>query len=110
MAWAGEDGKQFETMIMRNRINLDDVFHVDIAGDRLYATTSNGVDWSHVNLPAPHAPALIVLDKKTGALLGEAVGDRVEKLGARFGAACRSIADDLLVRGGPELGCAPGLG
>ncbi len=51
-----------------------------------------------------------VAAENPGALLGEAVGDRVEKLGARFGAACRSIADDLLVRGGPELGCPPGLG
>jgi outer membrane protein assembly factor BamB len=46
-----------------------------IVGDRLYATTSNGVDWSHKNLPSPLAPALVVLDKKTGRLLGEeAVG------------------------------------
>ena len=57
-------------------------------------------------LSTPEAAAA----ENPGALLGEAVGDRVEKLGARFGAACRSIADDLLVRGGPELGCPPGLG
>ena len=44
------------------------------------------------------------------ALLEEAVGDRIERLGARFEAACGRIADDLLVRGGPELGCVPGLG
>lgn len=42
-----------------------------IAGDRLYVTTSNGVDWAHVNIPAPFAPALICLDKHTGELLGE---------------------------------------
>lgn len=42
-----------------------------IVGDRLYVTTSNGVDWSHTNIPSPFAPALIVLDKKTGQLLGE---------------------------------------
>ena len=40
-------------------------------GDRLYVTTSNGQDWSHLNIPSPRAPALIVLDKKTGKLLGE---------------------------------------
>ncbi len=40
-------------------------------GERLYVTTSNGVDWSHANIPSPNAPALIVLDKKTGTLLGE---------------------------------------
>lgn len=42
-----------------------------ILGDRLYAVTSNGQDWSHINIPSPKAPALIVLDKNTGALLGE---------------------------------------
>lgn len=44
-------------------------------GDRLYVTTSNGVDWSHLDLPSPFAPTLIVLDRHTGALVGEeAVG------------------------------------
>ncbi len=42
-----------------------------MVGDRLYATTSNGQDWSHLNIPSPNAPTLICLDKKTGALLGE---------------------------------------
>lgn len=36
--------------------------------------TSNGVDKSHTNIPSPHAPDLIVLDKATGRLL--AVNDR----------------------------------
>jgi outer membrane protein assembly factor BamB len=42
-----------------------------IVGDRLYINTSNGVDWTNRHIPAPNAPALICLDKKTGALLGE---------------------------------------
>jgi outer membrane protein assembly factor BamB len=42
-----------------------------IHGDRLYATTSNGQDWSHLNIPAPLAPSLICLDKNTGKYLGE---------------------------------------
>ncbi len=42
-----------------------------IVGDRIYVTTSNGVDWSHTNVPSPNAPALVVLDKNTGELLGE---------------------------------------
>jgi outer membrane protein assembly factor BamB len=41
-----------------------------IAGDRIYACTSNSRDWAG-HVPAPHAPALICLDKKTGKLLGE---------------------------------------
>ena len=42
-----------------------------IVGDRLYVTTSNGTDWSHLNIPSPFAPSLIVLDRKTGKLIGE---------------------------------------
>ena len=42
-----------------------------ILGDRLFVSTSNGVDWSHRNVPAPFSPALIALDKKTGKLLAE---------------------------------------
>lgn len=40
-------------------------------GGVLYVTTSNGVDWSHLNIPNPEAPTLIALDAKTGALLAE---------------------------------------
>ena len=42
-----------------------------VVGDRLYVTTSNGVDWTDVHVPAPDAPALICLDKNTGKLLGQ---------------------------------------
>jgi outer membrane protein assembly factor BamB len=41
-----------------------------IAGDRVYACTSNSRDWNG-HVPSPNAPALICLDKKTGKLLGE---------------------------------------
>lgn len=44
-----------------------------VQGDYVYTSTSNGVDWSHVNLPSPRAPALIALNKKTGELAGEEV-------------------------------------
>lgn len=40
-----------------------------IVGDRLFVTTSNGVDEGHVNVPSPEAPSLIALDKRTGRLL-----------------------------------------
>jgi outer membrane protein assembly factor BamB len=42
-----------------------------IYGDLLYVSTSNGQDESHVNNPAPKAPALIALNKKTGKLVWE---------------------------------------
>lgn len=46
-----------------------------VHGDYVYVSTSNGVDWSHVNIPNPRAPALIVLNKKTGKLEGEEVAN-----------------------------------
>lgn len=40
LAWAGEDGKMFESFEMRNRVHFDDVLHVAIVGDRLYFGSS----------------------------------------------------------------------
>ncbi len=42
-----------------------------VVGDKLFVTTSNGTDFTDKHIPAPGAPALICLDKKTGKLLGE---------------------------------------
>ncbi len=42
-----------------------------VLGDKIFIATSNGVDWSHLNIPAPFAPALVAVDKKTGKLLAE---------------------------------------
>ncbi|MCB9681668.1 MAG: PQQ-binding-like beta-propeller repeat protein [Alphaproteobacteria bacterium] len=42
-----------------------------VVGDKLFVTTSNGTDWSHLDLPSPFSPALIVLDRNTGALVAE---------------------------------------
>ena len=41
-----------------------------LVGDKLWVTTSNGVDWSGRHLPSPDCPALICLDKNSGKLLG----------------------------------------
>jgi outer membrane protein assembly factor BamB len=46
-----------------------------IVGDKIFVATSNGVDWSHLNIPAPFAPALVVLDKKTGKVIAEEASD-----------------------------------
>jgi outer membrane protein assembly factor BamB len=45
----------------------------------LYATTGNGVDEGHINIPSPKAPSFIALDAKTGALLWENAmpGDKI---------------------------------
>jgi outer membrane protein assembly factor BamB len=42
-----------------------------VVGDKVFVPTCNGVDWTHTNIPAPNAPSFIMLDAKTGTLLGE---------------------------------------
>ena len=48
-------------------------------GDIVFVSTSNGQDESHVNIPAPKAPAIIAVNKKTGKLIWEdnSPGDRI---------------------------------
>jgi outer membrane protein assembly factor BamB len=51
-----------------------------IVGDLIYACTSNGQDWTHVNIPSPNSPSYIALDKKTGKLMAEdnaGIGPRI---------------------------------
>ena len=48
--------------------------------DSIFATTSNGQDWSHLNIPAPLAPSLVVLDKATGEYRGEEASGISERL------------------------------
>lgn len=46
----------------------------------LYVCTSNGQDWTHVNIPSPNSPSFIALDPQTGKLMGEdnaGVGPRI---------------------------------
>jgi len=42
-----------------------------IAGDLVYACTSNGQDWTHSNIPSPLAPSFVALNKLTGEFAGE---------------------------------------
>jgi len=42
-----------------------------IVDDLVYVCTSNGQDWTHVNVPSPHAPSLVAVNKNTGELAGE---------------------------------------
>jgi outer membrane protein assembly factor BamB len=47
---------------------------------KLFVCTSNGQDWTHVNIPSPNSPSFIALDPKTGELLGEdnaGIGPRI---------------------------------
>ncbi|RMH20791.1 MAG: hypothetical protein D6696_07310 [Acidobacteria bacterium] len=42
-----------------------------VVGDLVFASTGNGVDEGHVNVPSPLAPSFIALNKKTGELVWE---------------------------------------
>lgn len=46
----------------------------------VYTATSNGMDWSHTNIPAPLAPALVAVDAKTGKLAGEEMSGVTERV------------------------------
>lgn len=51
-----------------------------VVGDWVYVCTSNGQDWTHVNIPSPLAPSFIAVNKKTGELAGEdnaGIGPRI---------------------------------
>ncbi len=51
-----------------------------VVGDLVYVCTSNGQDWTHVNIPSPLAPSFIAVNKKTGELAGEdnaGIGPRI---------------------------------
>ena len=50
-----------------NLANASPVEH----GGRLYISTSNGQDESHVHIPSPRAPAIIAVDKATGKVAWE---------------------------------------
>lgn len=53
---------------------------VSIIDDLVVACTSNGQDWTHVNIPSPLSPSFIALNKKTGELVAEddaGIGPRI---------------------------------
>ena len=59
-----------------NASNCSIILH----GNLLYTCTSNGQDWTHVNIPSPKAPSFIALDKLTGAFVAEddaGIGPRI---------------------------------
>lgn len=46
----------------------------------VYTATSNGMDWSHTNIPAPLAPALVAVDAESGKLVGEEMSGVTENV------------------------------
>lgn len=78
---------------------------VCIAGDKLWVSTSNGVDYGHVETPAPNAPSLILLDKATGKLLGEeasGLSSRIYHCNWSSPAYLKTDDLDLCIFGGPD--------
>lgn len=76
-----------------------------IAGDRIWALTANGVDYGHVETPAPNAPSMIVLDKTSGALLAEeasGTGHRIFHANWSSPAYYRAGAKELGIFPGPD--------
>lgn len=79
-----------------------------VLSDRVVATTSNGVDWTHTTIPNPRAPTLCMLDKRTGALLGEeASGISARTLHSNWSspAAARIGDRELIIFGGGDGFC-----
>lgn len=42
-----------------------------VVDGKVYSCTSNGQDWTHVNIPSPNSPSFIAVDQETGKFLGE---------------------------------------
>lgn len=79
-----------------------------IAGERLWVSTSNGVDYGHVETPAPNAPSLIVVDKNTGALIGEegsGLSQRIFHCNWSSPAYLKTDELELCIFGGPDGWC-----
>jgi outer membrane protein assembly factor BamB len=73
------DGDILWTYDMRTELG---VFPHNIASNyplvldgKVYVATSNGVDWSHTNLPAPTAPSFVCVDAETGKYEAEIPAD-----------------------------------
>ena len=78
---------------------------VMIVGDQIWTSTSNGVDYGHVETPAPNAPSMIVVDKKTGQLVGEEASGLSQNIyHSNWSSPAYLKADDkeLVIFGGPD--------
>jgi outer membrane protein assembly factor BamB len=79
-----------------------------VVGDIVYVATSNGVDWSHTNIPSPLSPSWIALDKNTGELIGEdGSGASANALHAAWSSLTYGKVDgkDMLIWGGTDGFC-----
>jgi outer membrane protein assembly factor BamB len=68
---------------------------VTAAGDILFVCTSNGVDESHINLPAPNAPSFLALDKHTGKILWKNGAPGLNILHGQWSSPAYAVIDDV---------------
>ena len=76
-----------------------------VVGDKLWVSTSNGVDYGHVETPAPFAPSLILVDKKSGKLIGEeasGLSQRIFHSNWSSPAYLKTDERELCIFGGPD--------
>ncbi|MCA8957837.1 MAG: PQQ-binding-like beta-propeller repeat protein [Planctomycetes bacterium] len=76
-----------------------------VVGDRIWTSTSNGVDYGHVETRAPNAPCLNMVDKKTGKLLAEeasGLSQRIFHSNWTSPAYLKSSDAELAIFGGPD--------
>src|SRR5690606_16656917 len=66
---------------------------ITATGDILGVCTSNGVDNSHVNLPAPNAPSFIAVDKNTGKVLWQDDSPGTNILHGQWSSPCYAVID-----------------
>jgi outer membrane protein assembly factor BamB len=68
---------------------------VTAMGDLLFVCTSNGVDESHINLPAPNAPSFLLMDKNTGKVLWSDASPGVNILHGQWSSPCLVKTGDI---------------
>jgi hypothetical protein len=66
---------------------------VTAMGDYLFVDTGNGVDESHINIPAPNAPSHLCIDKNTGKLLWSDNSPGTNVLHGQWSSPCYFVAD-----------------
>jgi len=79
-----------------------------VAGDLVWAATSNGVDVEDARIPAPEAPGLIAIDKKSGKLVAaeaSGISSRIFNGGWSSPAYLRQGETELCIFGGPDGFC-----
>jgi hypothetical protein len=76
-----------------------------VVGDQLWVSTSNGVDYGHVETPSPMAPSLILVDKQSGELIAEeasGLSQRIFHCNWSSPAYLKTDSKELCIFGGPD--------